>query len=409
MQSQQQGWANHPPQQRNTAPPHHPPQPSPSIRVNHIGDLYDVDVNDRSTIMGTGSFSKVVLANCRRTQQARAIKVMDKVKLEGRKAEMVAHEKEILRRMHHPHIVRLFDVLETDHQVFMVLEKMDTDLYEWIRLNRKLCQQDASKVCRALLSATKYLHDHMIVHRDIKPENILINSVDDVRLADFGLAKVLRGDNASLQQATPCGTSFYIAPEIIRAIEMNGVVPLRITSMDVKYLDMWSIGVVLYIMLAGTPPFMGQIRSKEERVALLQKIDRGVLFPDSKWAAISDDAKDLIDGLLTINPSKRLNAHQALLSRFITCHERQPTNSLPTPLIFQELGSREAVMKAMDPVHEYHNDIGQYHGEDQQERPPPIKKKDTGPVVLGAPGGKKGGKGKGKGAKGAPAAPSGGE
>ena len=297
-----------------------------------------------NNVVGAGAFSQVVFARCKTSGQTRAVKVMQKKVMVGKKAEMVAHEKEILRRTNHPSIVRLYECIETDEQVFMVLERMDTDLYEWIRLNKKLCEQDAAKVAKALLSATAYLHDNSIVHRDIKPENILINDVDDIRLADFGLAKVISQD---MVHATPCGTSFYIAPEIIRAIQMNGVRPLLTTSFDVKFLDMWSIGVVLYIMLAGTPPFVGQIRSKREREDLLRKIDRGVLFPDQRWKCISDDAKDLVEGLLTIDPTRRLTAKEALESRFIKCWEEQPQAALATPGIFQELGTRAEIIKTM--------------------------------------------------------------
>eukprot|EP01064_Diplonema_japonicum_P018088 TRINITY_DN2678_c0_g1_i1.p1 TRINITY_DN2678_c0_g1~~TRINITY_DN2678_c0_g1_i1.p1 ORF type:complete len:376 (+),score=78.94 TRINITY_DN2678_c0_g1_i1:56-1183(+) len=357
---------------------------SPAVRISNIQDCYEFDEGD---VIGTGAFSKVVFAKCKRTGQPRAIKVMSKKTLTGKKAEMVAHEKEILRRVNIPQIVKMYECAETDEHVYMVLEKMGTDLYEWIRTEKKLCEQDASKVCKALLLAVKYLHDHSIVHRDIKPENILINDVNDIRLADFGLAKVLSKD---MVHATPCGTSFYIAPEIIRGIQMHGVRPLLTTSHDAKFLDMWSIGVVLYIMLAGTPPFTGQIRSKAEREELLKKIDRGVLFPDARWRNISEDAKELVEGLLTIAPSKRLTASQALKMRFITNWEAQPEEPLATPQIFQELGSREQIMKAMQPAQEYHQDVGQYH--DSSERsgpanPPPnvTSPNPTGKVALPLP------------------------
>eukprot|EP01059_Diplonema_ambulator_P032076 TRINITY_DN6109_c0_g1_i1.p1 TRINITY_DN6109_c0_g1~~TRINITY_DN6109_c0_g1_i1.p1 ORF type:complete len:373 (+),score=176.59 TRINITY_DN6109_c0_g1_i1:997-2115(+) len=351
---------------------------SPAVRISDIRDCYDIDEND---VLGTGAFSKVIFARCKRTGQPRAIKVMSKRILTGKKAEMVAHEKEILRRTNIPQIVKMYECAETEDHVFMVLEKMGTDLYEWIRMEKKLCEQDASKVCKSLLLAVQYLHENSIVHRDIKPENILINNVNDIRLADFGLAKVLSND---MVHATPCGTSFYIAPEIIRGIQMHGVKPVLTTSHDVKFLDMWSIGVVLYIMLSGTPPFTGQIRSKAEREDLLKKIDRGVLFPDARWKNISEDAKQLVEGLLTIAPSKRLTASQALKTRFITNWEEQPEEPLDTPGIFQELGSRENIMKAMEPVQELHEDVGKYHDSCERER----EQQEVRPVVSAIPTGK---------------------
>eukprot|EP01062_Namystynia_karyoxenos_P005692 TRINITY_DN11970_c0_g1_i1.p1 TRINITY_DN11970_c0_g1~~TRINITY_DN11970_c0_g1_i1.p1 ORF type:complete len:375 (+),score=155.39 TRINITY_DN11970_c0_g1_i1:100-1224(+) len=356
---------------------------SPAVRLPsaQVTEKYDID---ESQVFGTGAFSAVVFGRCKQTGEERAIKVMHKSTLTGKKADMVAHEKEILRRVRCPYIVKLYECIETEDRVFMVLERMDTDLYEWIRHNKKLCEQDASKVARALLTAVNYLHQHNVVHRDIKPENILINDVDTVRLADFGLAKVLSNDMVS---ATPCGTSFYIAPEIIRGIQMHGVKPLLTTSHDVKFVDMWSIGIVLYIMLAGTPPFVGQIRSRKEREDLLKKIDRGVLFPDARWKNISHDAKDLVEGLLTLDTRRRLTAAQALNHRFITRWEEQSLAPLETPGIFQQAyPTKEAFNAAMDPQRD---EQAQYH--DKAEAPggegsPQLKGgAPTAPVALGGP------------------------
>lgn len=354
---------------------------SPAVRLPaaRIIEKYDID---EQQVFGTGAFSAVVFGRCKQTGQERAIKVMQKSTLTGKKAEMVAHEKEILRRVRCPYIVKLFECIETEERVYMVLEKMDTDLYEWIRNHKKLCEQDASKVCRALLIAVNYLHQHNVVHRDIKPENILINDVDTVRLADFGLAKVLSNDMVS---ATPCGTSFYIAPEIIRGIQMNGVKPLLTTSHEVKFVDMWSVGVVLYIMLAGTPPFVGQIRSKKEREDLLKKIDRGVLFPDQRWKSVSHDARDLVEGMLTLDTGRRLTAAQALNHRFITRWDEQSLAPLETPALFaQQYKDRAALNKEVDEMRDEQAEIHDKHAGDGQASPRQ-QAAPSAPVALGGP------------------------
>jgi len=264
----------------------------------------------------------------------------------------------------------------------MVLERMDTDLYEWIRSHKKLCEQDASKVARALLTAVNYLHQHNIVHRDIKPENILINDVDTIRLADFGLAKVLSNDMVS---ATPCGTSFYIAPEIIRGIQMNGVKPLLTTSHEVKFVDMWSVGVVVYIMLAGTPPFVGQIRSKREREDLLRKIDRGVLFPDARWKSVSHDAKDLVEGMLTLDTGRRMQACQCLAHRFIERWEEQPQVPLETPGLFaKHYVNRAALNQEVDEMRDEQDEMLD-KPDPRGAASPQVAAAPAAPVSLGGP------------------------
>ncbi|RNC37273.1 protein kinase, partial [Trypanosoma cruzi] len=178
---------------------------------------------------------------------------------------------------------------------------MGGDLFELIVRNHFIPEGVARQIMYQILCGIDYLHGQCIVHRDIKPENILLNIVNpignegslkkksgdfteedwekslniEVKLADFGLAKLVQEWDV---QSTPCGTSFYIAPEVIRGIEAQGTKPLCTTQKLVKSVDVWSAGIVLFVMLSGRPPFHGQVTTSEERRHLLRRINRGVLF-----------------------------------------------------------------------------------------------------------------------------------
>ena len=286
------------------------PPATPALQATDISALYDIMDFEQK---GTGAFSRVVVGRNKNENVLRAIKIMEREKLVGKMADMVVHEKEILRRVNHKSIVRLHRCVQTKEKVYFELDLMDGDLFDYIVKHKKLSERDTALVMRQLFSAVEYLHSIHIIHRDIKPENILINSPSDIKLADFGLAKVL---TAWTVNSTPCGTSFYIAPEIIRGIELQGVKPLCTNREEVKFVDLWSCGVVMFMLLAGTPPFSGQVKTSSERKALLTKIDRGVLFPEAQWQTISEDAKDLILGMLCQDTHRRLTATQALGHRF---------------------------------------------------------------------------------------------
>ncbi|CAN0019104.1 unnamed protein product, partial [Phaeothamnion confervicola] len=156
-------------------------------------------------------------------------------------------------------------------------------------------EKEARDLCRVLLDAVKYCHDRSVVHRDLKPENLLLSSPDDdanIKLADFGFARSLEGG----KMQTQCGTPGYVAPEILRGEPYGASV------------DMWSIGVIIYILLGGYPPF-----HDENQTRLFRKIKGGNFkFHPEYWGKISDDAKDLIKRCLTVDVSQRLTAAQAV-------------------------------------------------------------------------------------------------
>jgi serine/threonine protein kinase len=284
---------------------------TPSVQAADVTEKYELFDKEEK---GKGAFSRVVVGTCKKTGEPRAVKIMERHILTGKKGQMVAHEKEILRRTNHPNIIKLHECLTTPTRVYMIMDLMQGDLFDFIVKRKRVPEVTASKIMAQLLSAVDYLHYNSVIHRDIKPENILIDDDDNIRLADFGLAKVIQEWNV---KSTPCGTSFYIAPEIIRGIEENGARPLCTTKEDVKFVDIWSCGVVLFVMLAGRPPFYGQVSSSADRRALLAKIDKGLLFPDAQWAHISPDAKDLCARMLSQDSTQRVSAAEALKHPFI--------------------------------------------------------------------------------------------
>jgi serine/threonine protein kinase len=288
---------------------------TPAVQAKDISTLYEIFDKEQK---GVGAFSRVVVGRHIATNTLRAIKIMDKTGLVGKKLEMVTHEKEILRRTRHKSIVHLHECIETTDKVYFVLDLMQGDLFEYIVARKKLSEADTASIMKQLLSAVKYLHEQSVIHRDIKPENILIRTPQDIKLADFGLAKVVQEWDV---KSTPCGTSFYIAPEIIRGIEAQGARPLCTTREAAKLVDVWSCGIVMFVMIAGRPPFAGQVKTSTERRTLLSKIDRGVLFPDAQWASVTEEAKDLVMKLLDQDISRRISAAKALSHPFFALYK----------------------------------------------------------------------------------------
>jgi len=246
--------------------------------------------------LGSGAFSTVRLGTHNASGEQFAIKIIDKKNVK-QDLHRLAIEMDVLKSVCHPNIIELKEIFETDETLYIVTEVVSGgELFDRIVEKGSYSEKDAAMLIRKLIEALDYLHDKNIVHRDLKPENLLLKSKNEdteVKLADFGLSKVL-GNEVLMQ--TACGTPGYVAPEILKA-EGYG-----------KGVDLWSVGVITYILLCGFPPFYN-----ENVPALFESIINAEFdYPDEYWSHISDDAIDFIDNLLVADPSKRMDAKAAL-------------------------------------------------------------------------------------------------
>ena len=257
-----------------------------------LDDDYEVD---RSKVVGSGYSGPVRPGKSRFTGKKVAIKSFNKKMLTAKRLEFLRNEVSVYLLMDHPNITRLLDVYEDDGWVHLVMEFCSgKELYHRIIKKSRFSEKDAAKATFELILPINYLHQHQIVHRDIKLENFLYEDSTDnsrLKLIDFGFSKVWH-PHERLQAS--CGSIQYVAPEVLRG------------NYDCQC-DMWSLGVVVYIMLSGSPPFDGY----EEEI--LENIRMGnYQMKGSRWKAISDEAKDFIKRLLVVDPKERMTAAQAL-------------------------------------------------------------------------------------------------
>ena len=224
---------------------------------------------------------------------------------------------DILKKVDHPYIVKCYDAFDTKECMFLVMEIMKGgELFDRIVDKGHFTEQDAVGVTAKLLSAIKYLHDIGIAHRDLKPENLLMTDETEnaeVKITDFGLSKVF--DDHSTVMQTPCGTPGYIAPEV-----------LQMAGYD-KQCDLWSMGVIVYILLCGFPPFYA-----DNDAQLFEKIKRGEYeFLRPYWDPISAEAKNFIRKMLVVDPKKRYDCDAALEDPWLKAGvDALPAESLPT-------------------------------------------------------------------------------
>lgn len=273
-------------------------------------------------LLGTGAFSEVRLAESKdEAGKHYAVKIIDKKALKG-KEESLENEIRVLRRfsanhqndaaaatdpqsgnrLTHPNIVQLYETYEDKSKIYLVMELVTGgELFDRIVEKGSYTEKDASDLIRQILEAVDYMHEQGVVHRDLKPENLLFYSPDDdskIMISDFGLSKM---EDSGIM-ATACGTPGYVAPEVL-AQKPYG-----------KAVDIWSIGVISYILLCGYPPFYD-----ENDANLFAQILKGEFEFDSPyWDEISDSAKDFIRHLMCVNVEKRYTCKQALAHPWIS-------------------------------------------------------------------------------------------
>ncbi|KAK3486620.1 calcium/calmodulin-dependent protein kinase type I [Neurospora hispaniola] len=295
--------------------------------------------------LGAGSYS--VVKECVHIDTGRyyAAKVINKRLMAGRE-HMVRNEIAVLKKvsMGHQNILTLVDYFETMNNLYLVTDlALGGELFDRICRKGSYYESDAADLIRATLSAVAYLHDHGIVHRDLKPENLLFRTPEDnadLLIADFGLSRIMDEEQFHVLTTT-CGTPGYMAPEIFKKTGHG------------KPVDIWALGVITYFLLCGYTPF-DRDSDFEEMQAILNA-DYS-FTPLEYWRGVSDNAKDFIRRCLTIDPAKRMTAHEALQHPFVAGWARgtdgaeadKGANLLPT--VKKNFNARRTLHAAIDTV-----------------------------------------------------------
>nr|XP_012142046.1 PREDICTED: calcium/calmodulin-dependent protein kinase type II alpha chain isoform X4 [Megachile rotundata] len=266
------------------------------------------DNYDLKEELGKGAFSVVRRCVQKSTGQEFAAKIINTKKLTARDFQKLEREARICRKLQHPNIVRLHDSIQEENYHYLVFDLVTGgELFEDIVAREFYSEADASHCIQQILESVHHCHHNGVVHRDLKPENLLLASKAKgaaVKLADFGLAIEVQGE----QQAWFgfAGTPGYLSPEVLKK-EPYG-----------KPVDIWACGVILYILLVGYPPFWD-----EDQHRLYAQIKAGSYdYPSPEWDTVTPEAKNLINQMLTVNPSKRITASEALKHPWICQRER---------------------------------------------------------------------------------------
>ncbi|KAK0713086.1 calcium/calmodulin-dependent protein kinase type I [Lasiosphaeria miniovina] len=297
--------------------------------------------------LGAGSYS--VVKECVHIDTGRyyAAKVINKRLMAGRE-HMVRNEIAVLKKvsMGHQNILTLVDYFETMNNLYLVTDlALGGELFDRICRKGSYYESDAADLIRATLSAVAYLHDHGIVHRDLKPENLLFRTPEDnadLLIADFGLSRIMDEEQFHVLTTT-CGTPGYMAPEIFKKTGHG------------KPVDLWALGVITYFLLCGYTPF-DRDSDFEEMQAILNA-DYG-FTPLEYWRGVSDSAKDFIKRCLTIDPSRRMTAHEALQHPFVAGWARATAGGLGDadkgqnllPTVKKNFNARRTLHAAIDTV-----------------------------------------------------------
>ncbi|KAK6529700.1 hypothetical protein TWF281_008862 [Arthrobotrys megalospora] len=262
-----------------------------------FSDNFEIPANGT---LGSGHFATVFVAIEKSTGQKYAVKVFKKRRKDDGRGQMgLQQEIAVLMSVHHPNVLCLKETFDEDDGIYLILElASEGELFNLIIEKGKLSEDETRKVFLQLLGGLKYLHERNIVHRDIKPENILLTDKNlTCKLADFGLAKIIGEDSFT---TSLCGTPSYVAPEIL--------MPSRNRKYS-KAVDIWSLGVVLYICLCGFPPFSDELAPPNLR----DQIKEGRFdYPSPYWDSVGDAALDLIDRMLTVDADERITVEEAL-------------------------------------------------------------------------------------------------
>ncbi|KAG5850892.1 calcium/calmodulin-dependent protein kinase type IV [Anguilla rostrata] len=299
------------------------------------GSRRDVSIEEFYTMgpeLGRGATSVVFRCEEKQTQKPYATKILKKTI----DKKIVRTEIGVLLRLSHPNIIRLKEIFETDTEIALILELVTGgELFDRIVERGYYSERDAAHVIKQILEAVAYLHENGVVHRDLKPENLLYADLSldaPLKIADFGLSKII---DEQVTMKTVCGTPGYCAPEILRG---NAYGP---------EVDMWSVGVILYILLCGFEPFFDP-RGDQYMYSRILNCDYEFVSP--WWDEVSLNAKDLVSKLIVQDPLKRLTVQQALQHPWVLGKAARFSHMDTTQRKLQEFNARRKLKAAMKAV-----------------------------------------------------------
>uniref|UniRef100_A0A8C3NCL4 non-specific serine/threonine protein kinase n=1 Tax=Geospiza parvula TaxID=87175 RepID=A0A8C3NCL4_GEOPR len=305
----------------------------PIVQQLHGNNIHFTDGYEIKEDIGIGSYSVCKRCVHKATETEFAVKIIDKSKRDP------SEEIEILLRYgQHPNIITLKDVYDDGKFVYLVMELMrGGELLDRILRQKCFSEREASAVLCTITKTVDYLHSQGVVHRDLKPSNILYmdesGNPDSIRICDFGFAKQLRAENGLLM--TPCYTANFVAPEVLKRQGYDAAC------------DIWSLGILLYTMLAGFTPFANGPDDTPEEI--LARIGSGkYALTGGNWDSVSDTAKDIVSKMLHVDPHQRLTAVQVLRHPWIVNREYLSQNQLSRQDVHLVKGAMAATYFALN-------------------------------------------------------------
>ena len=284
------------------------------IMKGNLLDKYTVEKE-----IGAGGYARCLLVKNKTTGQLYACKELQKNKLNN--VASLKSEIQILIKLDHPNIIKLYEIYENDNYIYLVMElctggELFDRIIQKTEQGKQFTEKEVANIFQQMMSAINYCHSNKIVHRDLKPENLLLATQDEnspIKVIDFGMSRIFNNKQAMFDKV---GTAYYISPEVLDGFY------------DEKC-DIWSAGVILYILLCGYPPFNGN--DDDEIFESIKK--RKFVFPDAEWANISKEAKDLINKMLS-EPLTRLTAEQVLVHPWLVNQLNKNTKAKEIKLNF---------------------------------------------------------------------------
>ena len=291
-------------------------------KKNHEYPMTNLDFYKYGRLIGQGAFGKVNLGLNVLTGRVVAIKSFNKKSLDSPNNEnmkKIIYETNLMRKLNHPNITKILEMFEDEKYILIIMEYINGgNLFSFVKKRRKLSEKISKFLFKQIILGINHIHSQNIVHRDIKLENILIDINNTIKICDFGIGRILSSPDELLYDQ--CGTPMYMAPEILTCSKEKGYKPFPV--------DIWSAGIALYIMLSGTLPFNIKVKldslidannkHKMKNIALKKAI---VNDEPKKIENISDNARNLLHGLLNKDPNKRLTCDEILRHPWINSED----------------------------------------------------------------------------------------